>query len=58
MLYVKNKLKFKQYFKKGGRRVKKYFKYMKGNWKYAILAPILIMVDTAGTVSYTHLFKL
>lgn len=28
--------------------MKKYFKYMKGNWKYAILAPILIMVDTAG----------
>ncbi len=28
--------------------MKQYFKYMKGNWKYAILAPILIMVDTAG----------
>lgn len=28
--------------------MKQYLKYMKGNWKYAILAPILIMVDTAG----------
>lgn len=28
--------------------MKQYFKYMKGNWKYAILVPILIMVDTAG----------
>ncbi len=30
--------------------MKHYLKYMKGNWKYAILAPILIMVDTAGMV--------
>lgn len=30
--------------------MKQYFKYMKGNWKYAILAPILIMVDTAGMI--------
>ena len=30
--------------------MKKYLKYMKGNWKYAILAPILIMVDTLGMV--------
>lgn len=30
--------------------MKQYLKYMKGNWKYAILAPILIMIDTAGSV--------
>lgn len=30
--------------------MKQYLKYMKGNWKYAILAPILIMVDTLGMV--------
>lgn len=30
--------------------MKQYLKYMRGNWKYAILAPILIMVDSAGMV--------
>ena len=30
--------------------MKQYIKYMKGNWKYAILAPILIMVDSLGMV--------
>ncbi len=30
--------------------MKQYIKYMKGNWTYAILAPILIMVDTVGFV--------
>ncbi len=30
--------------------MKQYLKYMNGNWKYAVLAPILIMVDTAGMV--------
>jgi ATP-binding cassette subfamily B multidrug efflux pump len=28
--------------------MKEYIKYMRGNWKYAILAPILIMIDTVG----------
>ncbi len=30
--------------------MKHYIKYMKGNWKYAILAPILIMIDSLGMV--------
>ena len=30
--------------------MKQYFKYMKGSWKYAILAPILMMIDTLGGV--------
>ena len=30
--------------------MKKYLKYMRGNWKYAILAPILMMIDTFGSV--------
>ncbi len=30
--------------------MKQYFKYMKGNWKYAILAPILMIIDTIGSV--------
>ena len=30
--------------------MKQYFKYMKGSWKYAILAPILMIVDTIGSV--------
>ena len=30
--------------------MKQYFKYMKGNWKYAILAPILMIIDTLGSV--------
>lgn len=30
--------------------MRQYIKYMKGNWKYAILAPILIMADTLGMV--------
>ena len=35
---------------KGGIKLKHYIKYMKGNWKYAILAPILIMIDSLGMV--------
>ena len=30
--------------------MRQYLKYMKGNWKYAILAPILIMIDSLGMV--------
>ena len=30
--------------------MKQYFKYMKGSWKYAILAPILMIIDTIGSV--------
>lgn len=30
--------------------MKQYIKYMKGNWKYAIIAPILMMIDATGMV--------
>lgn len=30
--------------------MKQYIKYMKGNWKYAVLAPILMMIDATGMV--------
>lgn len=30
--------------------MRQYLKYMKGNWRYAILAPILIMIDSLGMV--------
>ena len=30
--------------------MKQYLKYMKGNWKYAILAPILMIIDSVGAV--------
>ena len=30
--------------------MKQFLKYMKGNWKYAILAPILMIIDTLGGV--------
>ena len=30
--------------------MKQYLQYMKGNWRYAILAPILIMIDSLGMV--------
>lgn len=30
--------------------MKQYLKYMKGSWKYAILAPILMIIDTIGSV--------
>ena len=30
--------------------MKQYLKYMKGSWKYAILAPILMIIDTIGGV--------
>ena len=30
--------------------MKQYLKYLKGCWKYAILAPVLMMIDTLGGV--------